>query len=96
MAKTKSKSRRINKSKILKRYEIAYENCIKKAMKGSARLVKKKSPKKINKSKKHSPTQYQKFVKKHSKDMDITGLSPSSRMRKIAKLWKKEKKLKSN
>ena len=47
MAKTKSKSRRINKSKILKRYEIAYENCIKKAMKGSARLVKKKSPKKF-------------------------------------------------
>jgi len=93
----KSKSRTKNKSKILKKYEIAYENCIKKAMKCNSFSKKKKSIlKKSNRSKKNSPNNYQKFVKKHSKDIDISGLSPGSRMRKIAKLWKKEKKMREN
>lgn len=88
------KSRKIRKnSKILKKYEIAYENCIKKAMKNNKnRKECLKKSKNIKKSadKKRSPTKYQKFVKKHSNDFGISGLSPASRMRKIAKLWKKK------
>ena len=90
------KSRKDRKnSKILKKYEIGYENCIKKAMKSNKNKIRKeclkKSKKNIKKSvdKKRSPTKYQKFMKKHSNDIGIAGLSPASRMRKIAKLWKK-------
>lgn len=88
------KSRKVRKnSKILKKYEIAYENCIKKAMKShknKKECLKKSKNIKKSTDKKRSPTKYQKFVKKHSNDAGISGLSPASRMRKIAKLWKKK------
>lgn len=126
--KTNSK----NKSKILKKYEMAYEKCIKKAMKAHPILSKRKPSslkstcvknisKKISKSldnktkrlikntlikKSRSKTRrhksrsrsrsrkslntYQKFIKKHVKDPKFKNMSPSSRMKAIAKLWKKK------
>ena len=123
--KTNSKSR----SKILKKYELAYEKCIKKAMKTHPIISKrrpsslkskcvKKISKKISKSldsktkrlikntliKKSRKTKrrktktksrkslntYQKFIKKHVKDPKFKNMSPSSRMKAIAKLWKKK------
>ena len=123
--KTNSKSR----SKILKKYELAYEKCIKKAMKTHPIISKrrpsslkskcvKKISKKISKSldsktkrlikntliKKSRKTKrrktktksrkslntYQKFIKKHVKDPKFKNMSPSSRMKAFAKLWKKK------
>jgi len=127
--KTNPKSR----SKILKKYELAYEKCIKKAMKTHPILSKrrpsslkskcvKKISKKISKSldsktkrlikntlikksrktkrrktktksktkSKKSLNTYQKFIKKHVKDPKYKNMSPSSRMKAIAKLWKKK------
>lgn len=109
-----------SRSLILKKYELAYESCIKKALKRSPKqkksILKKKCIKKslspllkkiqknkktINKSRKPTSksrkkskslkknlTKYQQFVKKYSKDPKIKKLSPISRMKTIAKLWK--------
>ena len=122
-----SKSKTKNRSKILKKYELAYESCVRKAMKSHPRLAKKrpsslksrcikkvskkdskiksmltkkikrksrksrKSGKsgKSRKSKKRSLNPYQKFIKKHVHDPKFKNLSPSSRMKAIAKMWKK-------
>ena len=129
-----SKSKSKNRSKILKKYELAYESCIRKAMKIHPRLAKKKpsslksrcinkvskrdnriksvltkkykrksisrSPKsrksrksrkssKSSKSRKRSLNPYQKFIKKHANDPKLKNLSPSSRMKAVAKMWKK-------
>lgn len=121
-----SKSKSKNRSKILKKYELAYESCVRKAMKSHPRLAKKKpsslksrcikkiakkDPKiksmltkikrksrksrtsnksrKSRRSKKRSLNPYQKFIKKHVHDPKFKNLSPSSRMKAIAKMWKK-------
>ena len=114
-----SQSKSKNRSKILKKYEVAYESCIRKAMKMHPRLAKKKSSslkyrcitkvskkdtkvksilikkykksrksRKSKKSKKRSLNPYQKFIKKHVNDPKFKNLSPSSRMKAIAKIWK--------
>ena len=115
-----SKSKTKNRSKILKKYELAYESCVRKAMKSHIRLAKKnpsslksrcikkvskrdskiksvlikKYKGKSRKSRKSRKTKkslnpYQKFIKKHVNDTKFKHLSPSSRMKAIAKMWKK-------
>lgn len=109
---------------------MAYEKCIKKAMKThpilsksrpsslksrcvkniskkisksldskTKRLIKNTLKKKSRKTRTRTKTKsksrkslntYQKFVKKHVKDTKFKNMSPSSRMKAIAKLWKKK------
>jgi len=98
------------KSKELRKYEIAYNKCIKlglksKACKKSMKRLKPSSKKRINKSIKktikkiklrsrsrsRSLNAYQKFVKRESAKSVYKGRNVKSRMRAIAKLWRKLK-----
>jgi hypothetical protein len=60
-------------------------------LKRSTRSKRSKRSTRSKKPKSKTLNAYQKFVKKHSKDSAIRGLSPKSRMRAISKLWKKHK-----
>ena len=96
------------RSKKLRKYEIAYNKCIKLCRKSAK---KRKSTRKTRKSSKRKSTllksrkrrikkskspnrslnAYQKFVKTESRKSIYKGKSVKSRMRAIAKLWKKSK-----
>jgi hypothetical protein len=54
-----------------------------------SRKTKRRKTKTKTKSRKSLNT-YQKFIKKHVKDPKFKNMSPSSRMKAIAKLWKKK------
>ncbi len=89
------------KSKELRKYEIAYNKCIKLGLKSKTckRSIKKlkpfKSLKKTIKNKLRSRSRslnaYQKFVKRESAKSVYKGKNVKSRMRAIAKLWRKLK-----
>ena len=96
------------KSKELRKYEIAYNKCIKlglksKTCKRSIKKLKPSSKKRMNKSLKktikklklrsrsRSLNPYQKFVKRESAKSVYKGRNVKSRMRAIAKLWRKLK-----
>ena len=105
--KSKIIHKRSGKSKELRKYEIAYNKCIKlginsrnckKSLKRVKPTLRKKiiksiikSRKRKSKSKSRSLNEYQKFVKKESKKSIYKGKSAKSRMRAISKLWKKSK-----
>lgn len=82
----------------LRKYEIAYNKCIKLCKKSAIKLKKskRKSPmlkRRIKKSKSpaRSLNSYQKFVKTESIKGIYKGKSVKSRMRAISRLWKKSK-----
>ena len=97
------------KSKELRKYEIAYNKCIKLGLKSKtckrSKKLKLSSKKIINKSLKNtikklklrsrnrsrSLNAYQKFVKRESAKSVSKGRNVKSRMRALAKLWRKLK-----
>ena len=103
------------KSKELRKYEVAYNKCIKMCMKSkrckkstkkiddlsslnksrkrrkSATKKSRKRSKKVSKRSKRRLNAYQKFVRRESARSIYRGKSVKSRMRAIAKLWKKSK-----
>jgi len=109
MVAPRRKSKSVDKkSKELRKYEIAYNKCIKlglksKTCKKSIRRLKPSSKKRIKKSlnktklrsrsrsRSRSLNAYQKFVKHESAKSIYKGRNVKSRMRAIAKLWRKLK-----
>jgi hypothetical protein len=103
------------KSRELRKYEIAYNKCIKMGMKSrqckkSIKTLKPKSKKRLVKSIRKSPRKsprknirvksksrsrslnpYQRFVRSESSKSIYKGRSVKSRMRAIAKKWRKSK-----
>jgi hypothetical protein len=96
-------SNKSKKSNKLRKYEIAYNKCIKLCKKSALKRKKSirkrkssllKSRKRYKTSKspnKRSLNAYQKFVKSESGKSIYKGKSVKSRMRAISKLWKKSK-----
>jgi hypothetical protein len=94
----------LSRSARLRKYEVAYEECLKKmscskrrspAKKSSVRKecetppeIKQKSPQKKNEKPLNS---YQKFVQDESQKSKYKGLIASERMTAISKEWKKQK-----
>lgn len=105
--KSKIINNRSGKSKQLRKYEIAYNRCIKlglksrkckKSIKKLKPIAKKsliKSVKKIKKyltkSRKRTLNSYQKFVRKESVKSIYKGRNIKSRMKEISRLWRKKK-----
>ena len=114
MVDTRNRSKKSVKSKELRKYEVAYNKCIKMCIKSkrckksakkavddlmsstkrrkSATKKSRKRSKKLSKSRsKRRLNAYQKFVRRESTKSVYRGKSVKSRMRAIAKLWKKSK-----
>lgn len=80
-------SKKISKSLDSKTKRLIKNTLIKKSRK--SRKTKRRKTKTKTKSRK-SLNRYQKFIKKHVNDTKFKNMSPSSRMKAIAKLWKKK------
>ena len=94
----------LTRSARLRKYEVAYEECLKKMSCSTKRSpvkksraqqefelpvpIKQKSPKKKNEMPLNS---YQKFVRDESQKSKYNGLRASERMTAISKEWKKQK-----
>lgn len=87
----------LSRSARLRKYEVAYEECLKKTVCSKKNTVLRKSPDK--KSRQQSPKKknekplnsYQKFVRDESQKSKYKGLIASERMTAISKEWKKQK-----
>lgn len=88
----------LSRSARLRKYEVAYEECIKKTACSKKNTVLRKSPdKKSQQQNEKSPKKknekplnsYQKFVRDESQKSKYKGLIASERMRAISKEWKK-------
>jgi hypothetical protein len=98
----KKPKQRASRSIRFKRYEVLYEDCMKKAQeregktrKKSRRPIPKKSPKKshkhkspIKKSRARHLNSYQEFVRSESKKSIYKHMAASERMKAIGKAWK--------
>ena len=95
--RTHTPNKRSRKSLELRKYEIAYNKCIKlgKLIK-SKKLIKsrKASPKRRRikiKTKSRSLNRYQKFVKTESSKSVYKGMNVQKRMKAISKLWRSKR-----
>jgi hypothetical protein len=97
-----SSPKHLTRSARLRKYEVAYEECLKKVADSKSKRspdkksraqqepvpIKQKSPKKKNEKPLNS---YQKFVRDESQKSKYKGLIASERMTAISKEWKKQK-----
>lgn len=104
-SRRKKPSQRTSRSVRLKKYEVLYEECLKRAVERESQDKKSpvKKPKKskkrtepVKKSRVKSLNEYQKFVREESKKPVYKHMSATDRMKTIGNTWKNKQDLNSS
>lgn len=105
-SRRKKPTQRTSRSVRLKKYEILYEECLKRATERESRAKKspvkkhekksRKRPVPVKKSRAKHLNEYQEFVREESKKATYKNMSATDRMKAIGKLWKNKQDLNGN